>query len=432
MIAPTPESRPLGGLGGAALSIGVTIGSGIFLLPAYVAVLLPHPTGYVAVWCAGGLLALCSALCYAELAAVFPHTGGYGVYLRRIFGSRVAYVYGWAGALVLWPSSIAGLAHAFAIAARGLFGSSIAAEVYALGLILAAAACDAMGLRRSGRIQVALSSAKLAALLALGLAGWFVAAPPPSAELELPRALPELGSILLALVAVSWCFEGFLEIVLLAGETRDAARTVGRVLVGSVLVLLTVYLVYIGALLRQLGITEMAGHEAIAAALAERVFGGRGAVIVHALILVATASAVLALLNSGPRLLVGLADEAVLPRALAKAQNSARVPHLAIACVALAAAVYALAGGFTALVKYFGLATALFSSLILIGGWRWRALGRVEPAQRRIPLWPLPVLLALVANAGVAVAVIRDQPLAAILGALLIGAAIPLARRVAS
>jgi amino acid transporter len=429
MGAPAPQSA-LGWAGGAAISIGVTIGSGIFLLPAYVATLLPHALGYVAVWCAGGLLALCSAFCYAELAAVFPQTGGYGIYLRRIFGSRVAYVYGWAGALVLWPSSIAGLAHAFAIAARGLFGAGVAAEFWAVSLIAAAASCDALGLRRSTRVQVALSLAKLAALLGLGLAGWVVAAPPAA-----PSAAPNqtgVWSVLLALVAVSWCFEGFLEIVLLAGETRNAARTVGRILIGTVLALTAVYLVYVGALLRQLGTAEMSGHQAIAAALAQRSFGASGAAIVHAIVLVATASATLALLNSGPRLLVGLAREAVLPRALANAENSAGAPRRAIGCIAAVAAIYALAGGFTGLVKYFGLATALFSSLILIGGWRWRWLGRVEATQRRIPLWPLPVLLALLANAGVAIAVIRDQPLASILGAGLIAASIPLARRVAS
>lgn len=418
--------RPLGPFSGAAISVGATIGSGIFLLPAYVAHLLPDANWFLGVWLVGALLALCSALSYAELAAVFPLTGGYGIYLRRMFGPRVAFVYGWSGALILWPSSIAGLGHAFAISLRDLAGVAVPGAAIACAAIALCATTDLSGLRSSARAQSWLSGGKLAALLGLALLGLLRGGAAP----ETASASFSFGwmNALLALVAVSWCFEGFLEIVLLAGETRDARRTVGRVLVGSVLALACVYLLYLLALLRGLGIAGIAGNEAVAAALAERALGAAGRAVVNALVLLATSSAILALLNSGPRLLVGLAREGVLPDRFSRVYGSQEVPREAILAMAVVAMAYALGGGFTELVKFFGLCTALFSSLILIGGMRWRGLGRVDASQRRIPWWPFPPLLALCANLGAAISVLRDQPRASSLGLLLILAAIPLAR----
>ena len=123
--------RELGLLRGLALSLGVVVGSGIFVLPAYVAGHLAHPAAFVAVWPLGGLLALCSAVSYAELATVFPRTGGYVIYLRRIFGPRMAFVYGWAALLVLYPSSIAGLVRVTGRSAAGLLGLPAATGVTA-------------------------------------------------------------------------------------------------------------------------------------------------------------------------------------------------------------------------------------------------------------------------------------------------------------
>jgi len=61
---------------GFGLSLGAVVGSGIFLIPAYVAGLLPHPGAYLGVWALGGLVARCVAFSYAELATVYPRTGG--------------------------------------------------------------------------------------------------------------------------------------------------------------------------------------------------------------------------------------------------------------------------------------------------------------------------------------------------------------------
>src|SRR2546427_7587873 len=82
----TREARRLGFWSAVAVLVGSTIGGGIFRTPAVIAERVPSPLPMFSVWVLGGLLALCGALTYAELAALFPRSGGVYVYIREGFG----------------------------------------------------------------------------------------------------------------------------------------------------------------------------------------------------------------------------------------------------------------------------------------------------------------------------------------------------------
>lgn len=432
-----------------ALSLGVVIGSGIFVLPAYVAKQLPHPTAFVLVWQLGALLALCSALGYAELATTFPRTGGYVVYLREVYGPRMAFVYGWAAMLVLYPSSIAGLARVTGRSLAGLLGAGEAwiTPVAALA-VLAATGLNLARVARSSRVQSILAYAKLAALLALALfglaaaVGWWPAAGIVSdagsgvATDGTAGGGPApgffslgLGAWFLGLVGVLWCYEGFLEIVVVAGEVQQPARTLVRALVGSVLLVALVYGAYCLALLLDLGLPATMASWTVGADLARQLFGRTGSGLVNALVLVATFSAAQGLLFSGPRLLVGLSDAGLIPQAIGRVHDARQVPTVAVLVCGGAALLYSVVGSFEELVKYFAFGTGLFSSLILAGGLWLRAKGRIPQEARRIPLWPLPPLLAIVAALGGAWYVLHDQPRSSLIGLAILALSLPFARR---
>lgn len=456
-IVATGLRRELGLGRSLALSLGVVVGSGIFVLPAYVAAQLPHPTAFLVVWQLGALLALCSALSYAELATTFPETGGYVVFLQRVYGPRMAFVYGWAAMLVLYPSSIAGLARVTGRSFAGLFGVSDGwVSVVAALTVMLAAALNLARVSQSTRVQGMLSWAKVSALLLLAVAGLTAAAGWWAPEGVLSPAngggvaptdsatgvattnsadgvswLTGLGASawFLGLVGVLWCYEGFLEIVVVAGEVRRPARTLVRALVGSVLLVALVYGAYTLALLLDLGLPGVIASPTVGADLARFLFGARGSSVVNVVVLVATFSAAQALLFSGPRLLVGLAEGGLIPPALGRVSGSRGVPSLAVLICGAAALLYALVGSFEELVKYFAFATGLFSSLILAGGLWLRARGRVPAEARRIPLWPVPPVLAIVAALGGSFWVLRDQPRSSLIGLAILALALPFVRR---
>jgi len=105
--------RRLGPLDAAAIVISNVIGVGIFITPRIIAVAIPHPIGFLAVWLAGGLLAFAGAMAYAELGTLRPRSGGEYVYLREGYGPLAAFLTG-------WTSFVAGFAGAIAAGALGV------------------------------------------------------------------------------------------------------------------------------------------------------------------------------------------------------------------------------------------------------------------------------------------------------------------------
>src|SRR5579871_3936784 len=97
-----------------ALSIGVTIGSGIFRVPATVAAQLQTPGPILLCWVLGGLVALCGALTVAELAGALPRSGGVFAYLLEAYGSLPAFLFGWTELVVIRAAALGATATIFA------------------------------------------------------------------------------------------------------------------------------------------------------------------------------------------------------------------------------------------------------------------------------------------------------------------------------
>src|SRR5437899_728144 len=98
--------RRLGLWSAVAVLVGSTIGGGIFRTPARIAAYVPAPVPMFGIWVLGGLLALCGALTYAELAALYPRSGGVYVYIREGFGRLPAFLFGWTELLLIRASAL--------------------------------------------------------------------------------------------------------------------------------------------------------------------------------------------------------------------------------------------------------------------------------------------------------------------------------------
>ncbi len=105
-----------------SIIVGIIIGVGIFRTPVDVLTRVAGPWEAMGLWLLGGLLALVGALCFAELAATYPRSGGEYVYITRAYGSRISFLYAWAQFTVIRPGSIAAVAYVFAEHADKQFG----------------------------------------------------------------------------------------------------------------------------------------------------------------------------------------------------------------------------------------------------------------------------------------------------------------------
>src|SRR5215216_6922833 len=123
--------RRLGLWSSIGIVIGVTIGSGIFRTPAGIATRVPDPTLMLAVWLLGGVISLCGALSVAELAAAFPQTGGWYVFLREGWGRPAGFLFGWAELVLIRASASGAIATVFSEYCLRSFGYDPAAHARA-------------------------------------------------------------------------------------------------------------------------------------------------------------------------------------------------------------------------------------------------------------------------------------------------------------
>jgi len=118
-----PLKRELGLPAAIAMVTGESIALGIFLTPAAMAKSLGSPALLAAVWFAMALMACAGALCYSQLAITLPEAGGGYVYLRRFYGERLAFLYGWMSLTVM----DSGLSAALAVGASAYIATLVPA-----------------------------------------------------------------------------------------------------------------------------------------------------------------------------------------------------------------------------------------------------------------------------------------------------------------
>src|SRR5688572_13108519 len=131
--------RGLSALGATTLVAGAVIGSGIYLSPSIVARHTGTPGLSLAVWLLCGGLALCGALCFAELGAAIPRTGGTYAFLQRAFRVRwLPFLFGWSMFAVVLTGVMAAVATAFATYAGHFLSAYISYGVWTQRFVAAA------------------------------------------------------------------------------------------------------------------------------------------------------------------------------------------------------------------------------------------------------------------------------------------------------
>ena len=147
--------------------MGGIVGAGIFANPSEVAHRVHTPFLILGVWALGGLIAICGAFIWAELATRLPGTGGQYLYLREAYHPSVAFVYGWALLLVTQTGGMAAVAVMFAQYFRALTGIPWSDRALAAAVLLILSALNCCGARAGSNVQNVLMLLKIGAIAAL-------------------------------------------------------------------------------------------------------------------------------------------------------------------------------------------------------------------------------------------------------------------------
>lgn len=422
-------SRQLGLWALTALVIGEVIGVGIFLTPASMARSLGSPLWLLVVWLVMGAMALSGALCYGELAARFPEVGGGYVFLRRAYGSAVAFLYGWQCLLVMDPGITAALAAGLASYVGYLFHLSAAGlKLVAIGVIVVLAAVSIAGARLAGRVMEGLTTLKIGALLLLALAalalgrGHWSNFVPLTAQHAGSDPLPDAFAP--ALLGAFFAFGGWWEISKLAGEAADPARTMPRALAFGVAAVTGLYILTSAVFLYLVPLEQVTSGEAFAAQAGAALFGAAGADILSLVVIVAVLGSLMALLLALPRAYFAMAQDRVFFRGLAAVHRRFGSPARAIALQATLASVLVAIGTFQEIVAYFVFITVAFVALTVAGLFVLRHSAPAELAYRT-PGYPVTPVIFLALVALLLVLIAGHNPAQAALGTGIVALGLP-------
>ena len=376
-----------------AIGINGIIGSGIFLLPGWVAsgAKALSPLAFVAC----GALCVLVALCYAEVGGMFERSGGTYLYAREAFGEGIGHGMGWLVAVscILGYTTIArGLGEEVArwldLTAGGQGPSAIAAS-----LIILLGIANWRGLRTGARTSNVLTVIKVGALAVFVAVGLFFIRGANISALGMPDQRGFAEGMVSALFALS----GFEFVAVVAGDSENPRRNIPLSIVGSlvgaVLLYTLIQLVVVGVLP---GVTE--AHDPMVQAAG--VFGdgiASRAVRVAAVVSMFGFAAGSALV--GPRLFASLAQDGVLPKVLARVHPTRGVPTASIALVTLASAAAVWVQGFKELadltiVTLFAQYVPTCLAVIIFRRWRPEA-----PRIFRVPFGATVPLIALASMA---------------------------------
>jgi basic amino acid/polyamine antiporter, APA family len=283
----------------AMIVCGIVIGGGIFALPPLVASTSGTVGWMFAAWVLGAVLTLVGSLCYAELAATFPHAGGDYHFLTRAFGRDLSFFFGWARAAVITTGSTALHAYIFGdYASRILPLGGASASIYAALVVVLLTALNILGLKEASRTQNVITLLLIAGMVLVAFGGLHApASAPGGATAGQPAAsAPLLGS---ALLFVLFAYGGWNEAAYISAELRGGRRAILTALVMAIAVITVLYLVFVAALQTGLGFEGLKASHAPAADVAQRAFGGFGST------LIATVVCLSVLASSNATMIVG-------------------------------------------------------------------------------------------------------------------------------
>jgi amino acid transporter len=325
--------------------VNLTIGAGIFVLPAVAAGRLgaAAPLAYVVCACLMGLI----VSCFAAAGSRVSLTGGLYAYIEVAFGPFVGFLAGalyWLMAAFAVASVASAFAASIAVLAPVLSGAAARALLIAAGFA-ALATLNIRGVRSGSRVVQVVTAAKLLPLVVFVAAGiWFVS----TDALRWP-SIPTVGAVGQTCIILIFAFAGVEVALMPTGEVRDPASTVPRAVFLALTITTTFYLLIQTVAQGLLGSAMTTYASAPLAEAASRVLGAAGRTLVLLGATVSMFGYMSGDMLGSPRALYAFARDGVLPEPVGRVHAVHRTPYVAIVLHALIVALLAISSSFTQL-----------------------------------------------------------------------------------
>ena len=408
--------RTVGFFTACGIVIANIIGTGVFTSLGFQVADIHSGFALLMLWIVGGIAALCGALCYGELSAALPRSGGEYHFLSEIYHPALGFMAGFISATVGFAGPIALAAMAFGKYFHGVFnfGSPILLSFVTVWIV---ALFHFGNLRLGSAFQNVWTLVKLLLIAALIGAGVLIEEKQPITFL--PHAADTMaifsGAFAVALVYVMYSYSGWNASSYIIGEVKNPERNVPRSLLVGTTIVMAAYVLLNAVFLATAPQDEMRGQLEVGLIAGKHIFGENGGRIVGAVICLGLISAISSMTWIGPRVTMSMGEDHWLLRFLGR-KNAEGVPANAVLVQLLIVNLLLLTRSFELVVIYIQFALLLCSLLTVIGVVVLR-MARPEIARPyRVWLYPIPPIVFAAITVWMMVYLLRSKTTESIAG----------------
>ena len=410
------------------LVIGNVVGAGIFTTSGFLAGELPQPLLFVAIWVIGGLLTLCGALTYAEMAGMFPRSGGDYQFLKEAYGPWAGFLLGWVSFWVITPGSIAVLSIAMVAYIKGFFPLHyvLSEKFLAVAIIFLLSFINYRGVRLSGTVQDIFTLGNLLIMLALisggltsGNGNWQHFASASSASLPFPKLFGP------AMIAVLFTYSGWFASAYIGAEIKNPERNLPLSLLLGTIIVTVIYTAMNLVYLYAVPLSQLKGNVNVAQLTAETLFNPRIAQVVSLSIILAISGSINATILGGTRIYYAMAEDKIFWSPLKKLHPKYGTPHLSILSQMILACILVSLGTFGQLLSYLVFVMLLSSIAAGAAHFILRLRKADLPRPYRTGAYPVVPLLFICFYIWIAAQIAYSKPLTSIAGILIALSGLP-------
>lgn len=410
--------------------VGLVIGMGIFRTAATSAKYALDPTVYFSAWLAGGLIALCGALTYAEIGSRYPVTGGY----YKVFA------YAYHPSIAFSINCIILISNAASLAAVALIGSGYISQVFfnepasdvtkaliATAAVIVFYGVNLMGLRMSAKTQTVLMIIKISMILML-IGALFVPSAYSSDTVSAVvsdenKGISWIQSFGLSLIAVSFTYGGYQQTINFGSEVREPSRNIPRGIFFGITIIILLYLLVNFSYYKIIGFERLQQEKEIATIVAGKVFGETGANAFSGLLFLSVLAYVNVLLMSNPRVMYAMSEDGTLPAIFKKKSEKKDVLVVSLTVFAAICIIILFFAqtfeeilNFTIFLDCFGMAASAASIFWL----RKRTKHLDGTGIFSMKLYPLQPIIFIAAYIFVAISIAVQTPMTALTGIIVL------------
>lgn len=338
--------KDLGLVSALSLVVGMVLGAGAFMKPPAVLAVAGDYNYALLAWIIGGIFSICGGLTLCELGVMFPKTGGMLVYLEKIYGPKIAHLYGWMITVLFAPSLVGALVGYFSSVFCLLFNIDdnyrMAVSAGVLGFI---AFINAIGVKQAGYLQTLATVCKLIPILLLAVFGLWKGNGQVALFGASGQGIETFAPFAVAILATLFAYDGWAQVASVAGEIHNPAKVLPKAIILGIIFLVIVYACINIALFKIFPVQEMVtlGHDASAVA-SQRMFGHLGGNLVAVGIMVSILGGINGYIMTLSRTIFSMAERGTIigARYLSTLDEDSRSPVNAISVLVVFAFLYSI------------------------------------------------------------------------------------------